>query len=237
MYKRKNQMKMILPLLLLIYLVGCAHIGTVKSQLDEQTFQTENLPYRDLSVAVISEGAWPKESIEATINDASNLMAKQVGIRLRIDRWIDHPLPSFSPMEGLKNVVEIIGKDQEKYDFVIGFSSRSVASHLIEVAIWSAWLGAIDDSYRKFIIIKHLDERVLMHELCHAFVFEKSHGMSGVLTAALFKVPLVPALFNFPRYVSKGNRKEILTNKWRSFNEKPVIPEEHQWDKVEVPAP
>ena len=112
---------MILTLLFLIFLAGCAHIGTVKSQLNEETFQTEILPYRDLSVAVISEGAWPKETIEATINDASNLMAKQVGIRLRIDRWIDHPLPSFTPVEGLKNLVEIIDREHEKHDLVIGF--------------------------------------------------------------------------------------------------------------------
>ncbi len=74
-----------------------------------------------------------------------------------------------------------------------------------------------------------------MHELCHAFVFNRNHGMSGVLNAALFKIPLVPILFNLPHYVSKEDRQEILTNKWRDFNEKPVIPEKYQVDTVRVP--
>jgi hypothetical protein len=227
-------MKKIILFVLLVSLVGCAHIGTVKSQLNDQAFQEKNLPFRDLSVAVISEESWPKEDIETMINNVSNLMAEQVGIRLRIDRWVFHPIPSFTPTEGVKNVAKVIGKEHENYDLVVGFSSRSIASHLIELPTGFAWLGAIDDSYRKFIIIKYLDERVLMHEICHAFVFNKAHSISGVLTAAMFKIPLVPALFNLPRYLSKDDRIEILRNKGRDFNEKPVIREEDRSHMVEL---
>lgn len=229
-------MRKIILFVLLVSLVGCVHIGTVKSQLNDQAFQAKNLPFRDLSVAVISEELGPKEHIETMISNVSNLMAEQVGIRLRIDRWIFHPIQSFTPTEGVKNVAEVIGKEHENYDLVIGFSSRSITSHLIELTTGFAWLGAIDDSYRKFIIIKYLDERVLMHEICHAFVFNKSHSISGVLTAAMFKIPLVPALFNLPKYVSKEDRIEIFRNKWRDFNEKPVIPEEDQVHTVELPS-
>jgi len=228
-------MRKTILLILLIFLAGCAHVGTVKSRLNDQTFQAENLPYRDLSVFVISDGSWSKESIGAAISDASNSMAEQVGIRLRMNGWIDRALPSFSPTQGLQSVAEIIAEDHPKYDMVIGFSSRGVFSHLLEMVSWFTWLGAIDDNYRKFIIIKFLDERVLIHEICHAFVFSKNHGIRGVLTAVPFKIPLLPALFNLPKYVSKEDRQEILSNKWRDFNEKPVIPEELQIDRIEVP--
>ena len=227
-------MKKTILLIFLIFLAGCAHMGTIKSQLNDETFQAENFPYRDLSVCVISDGSWPKESIETTISDASNSMAEQVGIRLRTDRWIDHPLPSFSPTQGLQSVAGTIGEDHPKCDLVIGFSSRGVFSHLLETAFWFAWLGAIDDNLRKFIIIKFLDERVVIHEICHAFVFSKNHGISGVLTAVPFKIPLLPVIFNLPKYVSREDRLEILTNKWRDFNEKPVIPERYQIDKIQV---
>ena len=229
-------MKKLFLLIFLVSFVGCSHMGTVKYQLKDQTFQAENLPYRVLSVFVISDGSWPEASIRTTISNVSNLTMGQVGIRLRIDAWMNHPLPSFTPTEGLQNMVQVIGKDHENYDFLIGFSSRSVASHLIEVAFWFAWLGAIDDLYRKFIIIKFLDEGVLLHEICHAFVFTRDHGISGVLTAVPIKIPLVPIIFNLPEYVSKEDRREMLLNKWRDFNEKPPIPEPYQMDKIEVPA-
>jgi hypothetical protein len=229
-------MKKIILMILLISLVGCAYNGTVKSQLNDNGFQKENLPFRTLSVCVISEGSWPKERIETTLSDLSNLMAEQVGIQLRVDRWIDHPVPSFVPTQGLQNLVEIIGKEHQNYDLVIGFSSRGLASNLIEMASWTAWLGAIDDSYRKFIIIKFLDERVIEHEICHAFVFDRRHSVNGVLSAAIFKLPLAPFLFNMPRYVSMEDRQEILRNKWRDFNKKPVIPEKYQADTVEMPT-
>jgi hypothetical protein len=119
-------MKKSILVILLIFLAGCAHMGTVKSHLNDKTFQAENLPYRDLSVYVISDGSWSKEDIQATVSNASNSMGEQVGIRLRLDGWIDHPLPSFSPTKGLQNIVGVMGKDHQKYDLVIGFSSRGV---------------------------------------------------------------------------------------------------------------
>ncbi|RPJ00279.1 MAG: hypothetical protein EHM36_14870 [Deltaproteobacteria bacterium] len=221
----------------LIFLTGCAHMGTVKPQLNDKAFQAENLPDRVLSVCVISDGSWPEENIRAAVNDASNSLAVQVGIRLRTDRWVDHSLPSSSPTHALQNVADIIGEDHSKHDLVIGFSSRGLFSHLVETVFWIAWLGAIDDNYRKFIIIKFLNDRVLIHEISHAFVFSKDHGISGVLTAVPFKVPLLPILFNMPKYLSKEDRREFLKNKWRDFNEKPVVPEKYQTDKIEVPTP
>jgi hypothetical protein len=228
--------RIVLAMVFLISLAGCAYIGTVKPELTDKVFQSQNLPYRALSVAVISEDSWPRVSIESTIRAASDLLAEQVGIRLRIDKWIDHRIPSFGPVQGLQHVVETIGEEHRKYDLVIGFSARGVPSHLLEMVTWIAWLGAIDDNYRKFVIIKYLDERVLIHEICHAFVFDRKHSMNGVLSAAVIKIPLVPALFNLPRYLSVEDRKEVLQNKWRSFNEKPAIPEKYQADTVVVPS-
>ncbi len=225
-------MKKIFLLILLVSLVGCAHVGTVKSRLNNAEFQAKNLPYRTLSVCVISEGSWPKESIQAVVNDVSSLMTEQVGIQLKIEAWIDHPIPSFTPTEGLRNLVKIVSKEHKRYDLVIGFSSRSVTSYLMEMTV-GVHLAAIDDTYRKFIIIKYLDKRVLMHEICHAFVFAKGHSYSGVMSALLIKLPLLPVIFNFPKYVSEEDRQEILRNKWRSFNEKPAIPEEDRVDRIE----
>ena len=218
--------------MVLISVVGCAHTGTVKPQLDSVKFQAENLPHRTLSICVVSEGSWSRQSIQTTIGDVSNLMTEQVGIELKIDTWIDHSIPSYTQAEGLKNLVRIVGRSHRECDLVIGFSSRSMVSYLTEMAL-GAWLGAIDDNYRKFIIIKYLDDRVLMHEICHAFVFTRSHSTKGVMNGAVIKIPLAPVLFNLPRYVSIEDRHEILRNKWRHFNEKPEIPEEFQVDTIE----
>ncbi len=221
--------------MLSVSLFGCAHVGTVKSELDDPNFQSQNLPSRALSVCVVSENSWPKEDIETMIGRVSGLMAEQTGIQLQVTNWIEHPLPSFTQKEGLQSLVKIISKEHKEYDLVIGFSSRGIASQLMEVP-FGAWLGAIDDNYRKFIIIKFLDERVLLHEICHAFVFAKSHSTSGVMNALLIKVPMLPFLFNIPKYLSKEDRQEILLNKWRDFNQKPSIPEEHQVDTIELSA-
>jgi hypothetical protein len=224
--------KRVFLIIVLISLTGCAHSSTVKALVGSAEFQAENLPHRTVSVCVITEGSWPRQAIESTIGDVSSLMIEQVGIELKIESWTDHPIPSFTQGEGLKNLARIVGKSHRECDLVIGFSSRSVVSYLTEMAL-GAWLGAIDDNYRKFIIIKYLDNRILMHEICHAFVFTKSHSTGGVMTGAVIKIPLVPALFNLPRYVSIEDRQEILRNKWRHFNEKPTIPEDFQIDTIE----
>ncbi len=119
----------------MIPLVGCAHIGTVKSQMGEARFREENLPYRTLSVCVVSEGSWTKDRIENLINDTSGLLSEQAGIQLRIGGWIDRPIPSFTPGQGLQNLVEIVGREHRKYDMIIGFSSRGLPCYLIEMTL------------------------------------------------------------------------------------------------------
>ncbi len=228
--------KILLTLIIYLFVSACASMGTVESQLSNKEFQQANLPYRDLSVAVISDGSWPQEKIEATISEVSNRLTQQVGIRLKMERWIEHPISSADPRQGLQSLVAIIGKERKKYDLVIGFSERSLPSQLGEMVSWTVWLGAIDDSYRKFIIIKFLDEGVLMHEICHAFVLDRKHSRHGVLNATVFKIPLVPILFNLPPYISIEDREEILRNKWRDFDEKPMIPKKDQADIVVLPG-
>jgi hypothetical protein len=201
--------------------------------MEEESFKKENIPYRDLQLLVVNERGWSEASVRTCIDYASAQLMAQVGIRLQIREYHERRIPSFTQSEAMESLWGLTA-DHEKFDLILGFSPRSPVSHMLELATGYAWLGAIDDTYRKFLILKTLDEAVLIHEICHAFVFSQVHSKTGVLNTFIIKIPLVPVLLNFPKYLSKKDRQEVLRNKWRDFNVRPEIPEEAKTDLLPV---
>jgi hypothetical protein len=220
-----------LPIIFLLFLVGCAHFGTVKSKMDDPDFQLQNQPIRIVNIEVINDG-FSKDAVLDSIMRVSDDLTKQVGITLSIKEYREGEISSFGHRQAVRNLSKNTF-EPTKFDLIIGFSTRSIVSHLIEASSMGwAWLGVIDDTWRKFIVIKMLDDRVLLHEIYHAFIFNTVHSSSGIMSNAIVKVPLAPILFNLPHYISNKDREEVLRNKWRDFSERPEIPAEYRSDTL-----
>lgn len=200
-------MKMLLVLGLFLTL-GCATGDIVKPFLKNPEFQAENLPIRDLQIAVAYDKAHPKEKLEATINEASNLLEEQVGIRLIIKYWVPIRLNS-RDSDGVLNALSRATFSKIKdFDVAIGFTYYVFG-----------WEGVIDTTSR-YIFIKKLRSTTIVHEVCHAFLDDHSHSSIGVMQAVPLYFPgvILPigASLMTP-YLSVEDRKMILKNKWKKF--------------------
>jgi len=86
-------------------------------------------------------------------------------------------------------------------------------------SLFGGWEGVIDDVYRRHIVLRTKDSRILLHELVHAFLFSETHT-DGLMAAA--RICVIPgfACFNGSSHLSARDRDEILQNKWRNFSSK-----------------
>ena len=79
--------------------------------------------------------------------------------------------------------------------------------------------AAIDDVYRRYVVMRGLDPIVLLHEIGHAFIFSHTHSEKGVMKGVGIQ------LFPGTPVISSGkfceeDRDEIIRNKFRDFSKK-----------------
>lgn len=218
--------KIILSLFSLVFCIGCGSLGTIKSSLNDPAFQTENLPIRELRIAVLKDGCRDNEEIYQLINEASKSLKQQVGMTLQPVSWMPIEWKVRNLPDPMVNQIEDETIHYQQYfdiavapacfkfeDYVL-----SVAGYIIPLPIW---LGAIDDDYRRFIVLKTLRTQTFLHEIFHAFLFDTAHS-GGIMKAII--IELIPGLpINQTVYLTPEDRKKVLSNKWRDFNVKPEI--------------
>lgn len=119
----------------------------------------------------------------------------------------------------IQSLAWIVDRTGKKYDIALGFANDPT---LVKALGWFAFkpFAKVDDVYRRWIVFWDPNQRVVRHEVYHCFLFTVGHTadlMSGGLgTFMPFSHKLIPE-----------DREEILKNKWRDFNKRPWIPEEH----------
>ena len=98
------------------------------------------------------------------------------------------------------------------------------AGEMIVTDFFGGWMAAIDDVYRRYIVLKSYRPHVVVHELGHAFLFEHVHT-GGVMSSFQFCLAgdnLCPAS---SVCFTEEDRKEISRNRWRSFSVMPELNE------------
>lgn len=126
-----------------------------------------------------------------------------------------------------KILTDMYQKTQDRaknFDIVIYFHNFPAYEKLTMFFI-PTYVGLIDDTYRRYIVIKTNDKFILAHEIMHAFIFNNVHGKC-LMQGGLY--PIGKGCV----WLGRGNWEEAMGNKWRNFSERPQIPEEYQPDKI-----
>ena len=215
------KVKKLLFLLVLVCLLGC-YAGSVKPLLNRPEFKAENEPIRTLRVLLITDHSYQKEEIEKFVSKCSRLAEVQVGIRLEIIDWYQ-----IKWEDELNDIIKTeirIARDtwskRDKFDIAITFVyfvHNLAGGHLP--------LGATDTFFWRYIFVRELDPYILLHELFHAFLFERGHSKDWVMRGAR------PSYGSEWYWLTPEDRKEVLRNKWRDFNVMPAAGQEEKRSK------
>jgi len=228
MTRNKNITIRLTLFLFAIFLLSSCSAGTVKPFLKDPEFQAENLPVRTLRTLVLTDGTHDQSKIVKFIEQSSQLVEEQVGIRLEIVdlKTIDWKTKS-TTVRMLKNIANETSEERDQFDIAVAFTGLRVVADGVLGLFAGTWVGVIDDTYRRFIIVKVLDPYVLMHELFHAFIFSEAHSMQCIMTTGFYPIG--------HKCVWLGNkdRMEVLKNKQRDFSKKPDV--EGGTDFIEEP--
>ena len=201
--------------LMAVLLSGCLPFtnmpGTVKSSLTLPTFQEENQPVRQVSVMVLTDGSFGDETIQATLMEASDRFKEMTGIE--IEKVYMKFVPKWNGIVTDRDLLIFMKKEnqEQNLDLVMAFTNRLFPSDVL-LLIGVYWMGKIDDTYRRYIVIRTPTVHTVMHEMAHAFILEKGHG-TCLMMSGMFIAP-------WCKYLGEEDRKEFLKNKWRDFNEK-----------------
>ena len=210
--------KKLVLLLPLACLIGC-YSGSVKPLLSRPEFNAENEPIRTLRVLLVTDDAYRKDEIEKFVSKCSRLVEMQVGMRLEIVdgyeiKWEDE-LDDIIKME-IRIATDTWSK-RDQFDIALTF-----VYFVHNIAGGKLPLGATDTFFWRYLFVRELDPYILLHELFHAFLLEKSHSKDWVMRGAR------PPYGNEWYWLTPEDRKEVLRNKWRDFNVMPTTGEEEK---------
>jgi hypothetical protein len=229
--KKLPYLQMILLLCIAVFLSSCSW-GTVKPFLKSPEYQSENLPVRTLRILAMTDGTYTQPQITQSISKCSQILEEQVGMRFEIVDWKEIKLNSGLPrVRILKKVAKESLSDKNSFDIVIAFTGfKFLGKDGIMLALFgTAWFGLIDDTYRRYIIVKLLDPYVILHEVFHAFIFSVEHSMKGIMTTGFYPIG------RNCLWLGIEDRKEVLKNKQRDFNKKVHPSPEGGLDFIEEP--
>ncbi len=243
----------ILILLIAFTVVNCASIAVKNT-----TYDVSTLPIREIQL-VIYYGGYSEKQVHGLIEQANVHLIKEVGIKLavkeeRVTYW-EHrtPIGIMRQMDDelwhLEKVFDSYGHWEWKHtgynwDMAIAvikptqleITKCDIISSMPLLGIFynPCFVAGIDDSWRRYIVMKTLNVNVLLHEIaCHGFIFHRAEGDTGeepsICDVSALKLPLGPPLYGQAIF-SERDKKEILDNKWRVFGKKPVIPKKYSRD-------
>lgn len=208
-----------IPVLMVTLLCGCAHVGTVRTDVSDPEFREQCQPVRMLTCVVFSDGTWSDESIRAEMGKVSVSLAKQVGIKLGISTLSRRQFRSTEWKSILKDM-RGQGPAPTSFDMAFAFVGYGPLQAAGFHGLGVGFMGCIDDTYRRYVVIKHLDYRVILHEVSHAFVLGHDHDLAGSMGLFPVKFPILPHVFNMSEWLTLDSRQEVLSNKWRDFSQR-----------------
>lgn len=212
------------PIILVLLILLTNSCSTVRPHLADESFRKENHPVRELQVLVAYEDPRHIENIEKVVREASEILGAQTGITLRIQEYVPIAWENRSPSGMLQTLYHRV--QPFSFDLAVGFSPHNPGESLVK-NLFGTWEGVIDDTFRRYIVMRVFDRRVLAHEVGHAFMFDRLHSSHGLMSAVtLYLVPGIP--LNESIYLTEEDRREMLRNKWRDFAVMPDMPGEYR---------
>jgi hypothetical protein len=180
-------------------------------------------PVRDVRAVIVTVDETDRDAIKNNVEKAFDIFFEQTGIRLSIQDWKTIQWQSPSRGQLLQQLVDEMHGYEKPYDIAIGFYDMNPLERL-GFNLAGGWMGAIDDVYRRFIVIRRDQLHVLVHELGHAFVFDHVHS-GGVMTDFTLCFVGDHLCANSSVCFLEKDRREIVENKWRDFSTMPPLSE------------
>lgn len=193
--------------LVTLLVAGCSTTSVIEQIATPPQLSIVIQPIRTLKVLVVYNNPEKLEKIKATIEEASSVLKKQIGVELRI-----LPSPIFVEWNergvSFEELIEISKGHEDEFDIAIGFGQRL------------SWRPTMDThamneiKYRRFLISESIHPWLIAHEVGHSFIFCQLHSTSGLMQ------PTMGFFLGVDDYTfTKEDREEALRNKWRKFGE------------------
>jgi hypothetical protein len=207
--------------LLVLLPASCSTPGT-PSVSGNSPIEPTIYPIRAVSVVLLNEDPQKAGHAKKLIGMASRELERQVGIRLDVKDTLPISWNGRSREEMLGQVKQMMRHYHKEFDLAIAVSDMTFLE-LAAYVVFGGWEGVIDAAQRRFIVIRRKSLEILIHEVCHAFIFETTHSGQGVMTGN--SVQILPGLvLNRSTRLSYRDRREVLRNKYRIFASYPESP-------------
>jgi hypothetical protein len=198
---------------------ACSGAPAVKAPPSAHALSSALYPVREVRIVILAPDAGDLLAIEKLVREGSEELSAQVGISLRIVGWRQIRWQSDNRPGVLREVLERMSLYEQPYDMAVGVRGFGLAG-FIGYMVYGGWEAVIDDTYRRFIVIRRMTVQVLLHEVCHAFLLSETHtwGIRHLMTPVTFYV--IPGIMPLNRstHLNKKDREEIIRNKWRDFS-------------------
>ncbi len=198
---------------------ACSGAPAVKAPPSAHAPSSALYPVREVRIVVLASDADDFAAAESLVREGSEALSAQVGISLKIvgRRQIDWQSDNRSGV--LREVLERMSLYEQPYDMAVAVRGFSLTG-FIGYVLYGGWEAVIDDTYRRYVVIRRMTVQVLLHEICHAFLLSENHtwGIRHLMTPITFYV--LPGIMPLNRstHLNKKDREEIIRNKWRDFS-------------------
>ena len=172
-------------------------------------------PVRVLSVLLVLEEGVSIEQARQLIREANAVLIRQTGLALHPVAHITADFPSRKRNGMLQQMYASTLEVRDHFDLFIGFARKTPVDRMKRVLVGD-WMGVIDDTYRRYIVLKEMDRRVLVHEVYHAFLESDGHSGCGLMSALVEILPGIP--LNYSMRLCEEDRTEIIANRDRRFD-------------------
>lgn len=220
MPQRIDRVLMVVFLFIFFAIQACSMAaGRYSNDMDAVT------PHRTLRILVASDGAYGRKAIEQHISRASRVFEDQFGIRLEPAEYVPISWGNWADRDVEKMLHKLYAASRgHDFDISIGYAELTAGEAFARYLI-GGWDGAIDDTWRRFIIVRDLEDHTILHELCHAFIFSEEHSGFGLMSPMTIQlIPFIPVNLSSNR-LDQRLRSEVLKNKWRDFTKAVALPE------------
>ena len=212
--------RMILAVAISLILSAC---GTGRYCANPALSETGKAPVREVRTVIVTADDADRDAIKSNVAEAYDIFLEQTGIRFFIQDWKRIRWQGSSRGALLQQLVDEMRGYDKPYDIAIGFYDMTPIERL-GFNLAGGWMGAIDDVYRRFIVIRRDQLHVLVHELGHAFIFDRVHS-GGVMSDFTLCFVGDHLCANSSVCFQEKDRREIAENKWRDFSTMPPLSE------------
>jgi len=171
-------------------------------------------PVRELRVIGYLDGWRSQKEANLLVNQTNFLLERQVGVRLSVVEWRVSKFPPLTPGQLLRELERSL-ETRKDFDIGILFTTYRLDEWMAHFFL-GLYEGATDPFYNRYVIVYGMNPLILAHEIHHCLLGD------GVSALNVKLLPLLPSMGN-SGFLLPGQIAKTKINKWRNFNESPVV--------------